>query len=65
MRALLPVPNASADVHEHYARNWVDTGGLRVNFVSATDGAAQADGKSAGLQTDGDNRVFGVLGLYD
>jgi riboflavin biosynthesis pyrimidine reductase len=64
MRALIPsndADDAEADVHEFYARDWVDGGGLRVNFVSRVDGAATEDGVSKGLQTPGDNRVFAAL----
>lgn len=62
MRALLP-PSAGEDLdlHAFYGREWLDRGGLRVNFVSSADGAATADGVSGGLQTPGDNQVFGVL----
>ena len=58
MRALLPEPVEDVDVHEFYATGWVDRGGLRVDFVTSVDGAAHAAGRSAGLQTPGDNRVF-------
>lgn len=61
MRALLPEPAEDVDVHAFYAADWLEHGGLRVNFVSAVDGAAQADGRSEGLQTKGDNRVFAAL----
>lgn len=61
MRALLPEPADDVDVHAFYADGWLDSGGLRVNFVSAVDGAAQAGGRSAGLQTPGDNRIFAAL----
>ncbi len=61
MRALLPAPVDDVDVHAFYAADWVASGGLRVNFVVSVDGAAQAEGKSAGLQTAGDNVVFGAL----
>jgi len=61
VRALLPEPADDVDVHAFYADGWLDSGGLRVNFVSAVDGAAQAGGRSAGLQTPGDNRVFAAL----
>ncbi len=61
MRALLPAIFDGVDIHDHYAAGWVDRGGLRVNFVSSVDGAAHAEGKSAGLQTPGDNAVFAVL----
>lgn len=61
MRALLPEPADDTDVHAHYARDWIDRGGLRVNFISSADGAAQANGLSRGLQTPGDNRIFAAL----
>jgi riboflavin biosynthesis pyrimidine reductase len=61
MRVLLPEPADDVDVHAFYAADWLDTGGLRVNFVASVDGAAQADGRSEGLQTRGDNRVFAAL----
>lgn len=62
MRGLLP-PTES----------WLDDQGLaeayrppagrhvRANFVAALDGATSVDGKSAGLGSDGDKRVFRVL----
>lgn len=61
MRALLPAPSPDVDVHAFYADGWLERGGLRVNFVSSVDGAAQADGRSEALQTPGDNRVFAAL----
>jgi len=61
MRALLPVPAAEVDLHEVYARHWVEVGGWRANMISSVDGAATAAGLSAGLQTPGDNAVFAVL----
>jgi riboflavin biosynthesis pyrimidine reductase len=61
MRALLPHPVRDVDVHAVYSADWLDSGGLRVNFVSSADGAAQAEGKSEGLQTAGDNQVFAAL----
>jgi riboflavin biosynthesis pyrimidine reductase len=61
MRALLPEPADDVEVHAFYAVDWIETGGLRVNFVASVDGAAQADGRSEGLQTRGDNRVFAAL----
>src|SRR6266496_958786 len=61
MRALIPRPTADVDVHEHYARHWLDRGGVRVNFVSSVDGAVAVAGLSRGLQTPGDNRVFAAL----
>jgi riboflavin biosynthesis pyrimidine reductase len=61
MRALLPQPATHVDVHDFYARDWLDEGGLRVDFVCSVDGAATADGVSRGLQTPGDNRVFAAM----
>jgi riboflavin biosynthesis pyrimidine reductase len=61
VRALLPAGFDEVDLHAHYAADWLDRGGLRVNFVASVDGAAHAEGKSAGLQTPGDNAVFGAL----
>jgi riboflavin biosynthesis pyrimidine reductase len=61
MRALLPVVQEDVDIHAWYAQDWLDRGGVRVNFVSSADGAATADGKSRGLQTPGDNAVFAAL----
>lgn len=61
MRALLPEPADDVDVHAFYAADWLDSGGVRVNFVGSVDGAAQAEGRSGGLQTPGDNRVFKAL----
>lgn len=61
VRALLPVPDDAPDLHALYARAWVDTGGVRANFVASLDGAASVDGSSRGLQTPGDRAVFAVL----
>lgn len=61
MRALIPQAVDEVDVHAHYAAGWLEPGGLRMNFVASADGSAQADGKSAGLQTPGDNAVFAAL----
>src|SRR3954453_2125215 len=61
MRALLPEPVDDVDLHAFYAAGWLDGGGLRMDFVCSADGAAQAEGRSAGLQTPGDNRVFAAL----
>ncbi|WP_375488898.1 dihydrofolate reductase family protein [uncultured Jatrophihabitans sp.] len=61
MRALFPAITDVVDVHAVYARGWLEHGGVRANFVTSSDGAAQADGRSAGLQTPGDNRVFAAL----
>ena len=61
MRALLPAPAADVDVHQFYAADWLERGGVRAVFVAATDGAAWANGRSAGLQTPGDNVVFHAM----
>jgi riboflavin biosynthesis pyrimidine reductase len=61
MRALLPVVQEDVDLHLWYAQDWLDRGGVRVNFVSSADGAATAGGLSRGLQTPGDNAVFAAL----
>ncbi|HEY2042715.1 MAG TPA: dihydrofolate reductase family protein [Jatrophihabitans sp.] len=67
MRTLLPVgdsaqtPDDTTDVHAHYATNWIENGGVRVNFVSSVDGSATVEGKSRGLQTPGDNQIFAAL----
>jgi riboflavin biosynthesis pyrimidine reductase len=61
MRALLPTAETDVDVHAWYARDWLEQGGFRMNFVSSVDGAATAEGVSRGLQTDGDNRIFAAL----
>lgn len=34
---------------------------LRANFVTSTDGAASVGGRSAGLSSDGDKRIFAIL----
>ena len=61
MRALIPEPATVVDLHDHYARHWLDRGGVRANFISSVDGAVAVAGLSRGLQTPGDNRVFAVL----
>lgn len=61
MRSLLPHPSDDIDLHRSYADDWLDDGGLRVNFVSSVDGGVSAGGKSRGLQTPGDNKVFAAL----
>jgi riboflavin biosynthesis pyrimidine reductase len=61
MRALLPRPEPDADPHAHYASDWIEPGGVRVNFVASVDGAVSVTGLSKGLQTPGDNRVFSAL----
>jgi riboflavin biosynthesis pyrimidine reductase len=61
MRVLVPEASPDPDLHEFYARDWVGSGGVRVNFIASADGAVSAGGRSAGLQTPGDNRVFAAL----
>jgi riboflavin biosynthesis pyrimidine reductase len=65
MQQLLPTgsgaPSAEVDLHAHYAADWLDSGGVRINFIASADGAATAAGLSRGLQTPGDNRVFAAL----
>ena len=61
MQQLLPAHSAEVDLHAHYADGWLDSGGVRVNFIASADGAATAAGLSRGLQTPGDNRVFAAL----
>jgi riboflavin biosynthesis pyrimidine reductase len=61
MRALLPEAADEVDLHRHYSRHWLDTGGVRANFISSVDGAVTVAGLSRGLQTPGDNQVFAVL----
>lgn len=61
MRVLLPEPAATVDLHAFYGTDWLETGGVRANFVSSVDGAVSVDGLSRGLQTPGDNAVFAAL----
>lgn len=56
-----PSDREQTDLHAHYAVNWLDRGGVRANFIASIDGAISLDGKSRGLQTPGDNRVFSAL----
>lgn len=64
MRALLPgssPADSEVDVHDWYGRDWIDTGGVRVNFIASVDGGITVDGASRGLQTPGDNTIFAAL----
>ncbi|MDP9397386.1 MAG: dihydrofolate reductase family protein [Actinomycetota bacterium] len=61
MRQLLPGGDgAEVDLDDVYAyppaRTWV-----RANMVGSADGAASAAGRSGGLSSEGDKRIFGVL----
>lgn len=68
MQQLLPRPNRDSEpdlavvyAYPGHASRW-----LRANMVSSVDGAAQADGKSAGLSGEADKKVFRALrGLAD
>src|ERR1700722_4030677 len=62
MQQIVPPPGSEpVDIHDYYARDWIDTGGLRVNFIASVDGAIAASGRSRGLQTPGDNAIFAAL----
>jgi riboflavin biosynthesis pyrimidine reductase len=61
VRALIPEPSDAVDLHEWYGTGWSDAGGVRLDMVSSVDGAGSVAGRSAGLQTPGDNKVFAVL----
>ncbi|MGH3248516.1 MAG: pyrimidine reductase family protein, partial [Trebonia sp.] len=45
-----------ADVYAYPRERW-----LRANMVTSADGAAYLDGRSAGLSSDDDKRIFGIL----
>lgn len=67
MHSLWPAPGALPDLDgdalaAHYAYpEHLTAPYLRVNFVASIDGAATLDGRSGGLGTDADRRVFGML----
>lgn len=65
MHRLLPTPGTDLDgdgLVDHYAHPpGIVAPYVRVNFVSSADGAVSVDGRSGGLGSDGDRRVFGVL----
>jgi riboflavin biosynthesis pyrimidine reductase len=57
-------PEASGDLDDAgiaAAYAYRGAGWLRANFVTSADGAAYVDGRSGGLASDGDKRIFGVL----
>ncbi|MFI9590163.1 pyrimidine reductase family protein [Nonomuraea sp. NPDC052265] len=65
MRRIYPDIQDNPDIPQAYAypegRPW-----LRLNMVSSADGAAWLKGRSGGLSSKGDKRIFGVLrGLSD
>jgi riboflavin biosynthesis pyrimidine reductase len=45
-----------AEAYAYPGERW-----LRANFVASADGAAYVDGRSGGLSSAGDKRIFGVL----
>ena len=47
---------ALAEAYAYPRERW-----LRANFVSSADGAAYVDGRSGGLSSEGDKRIFGML----
>ena len=61
VRTLLPGSDP-VELAAHYAYP-EDLGAphVRVNFVASTDGAVTVDGRSGGLGSDADRRVFGTL----
>jgi len=62
MRMIFPSPGdeldllALAEAYAYPRDPW-----LRANFVASADGAAYVDGRSAGLSSPGDKRIFGLL----
>jgi riboflavin biosynthesis pyrimidine reductase len=66
VRRLLPDRADDVDLDEEYALPDPDRRHVRANFVSSADGAAELAGRSGGLSSDADHRVFSVLrGLCD
>jgi riboflavin biosynthesis pyrimidine reductase len=63
VRRLLPSPVADLSGDEALAAAYALPAGrsLRVDFVASLDGAIAVEGKSAGLGSPGDERVFRVL----
>ena len=61
MRRLLPDPGPVDDELLAAAYRLPAGRHLRVNFVASTDGAVAVDGRSAGLGSPGDERVFDLL----
>ena len=57
-----PRPPIPLELAAHYAYpEGLGAPHVRVNFVASTDGAVTVDGRSAGLGSDADRRVFGTL----
>jgi riboflavin biosynthesis pyrimidine reductase len=68
VRQLLPSPSRDTepDLSVVYAYPGHTDRWVRANMVSSADGAAQADGKSAGLSGEADKKIFRALrGLAD
>ena len=65
MRRILPDPADPVDIYTEYTVP--DTAlskvgwHLRMNFVSSADGAVTEQGRSRGLSTPGDHRLFAAL----
>ena len=59
MRELTPAAHEVADLASHYAPP--DARHLRMNFVQSLDGAIAVNGRSKGLQSPADLRVFRTL----
>ncbi|MGH3655453.1 MAG: pyrimidine reductase family protein [Micromonosporaceae bacterium] len=62
--AATPYPLTEAELVETYAPRDRAQPWLRVNFVSSADGAVALDGRSAGLSSGADKRVFGILRMH-
>src|SRR5215218_1747213 len=61
MRRLLPEPAELDDAGLVDAYRVPDGRHLRVNFIASLDGAVTVDGRSEGLGSPGDKRVFDLL----
>jgi riboflavin biosynthesis pyrimidine reductase len=64
MHQLLPTPTGQLTDDDLLAAYQVPTAPgrhVRVNFVASADGAASLDGRSGGLSSPADKRVFGLL----
>jgi riboflavin biosynthesis pyrimidine reductase len=61
MRRLLPDPGLLDDDGLVEAYSLPPGRSLRVNFVASLDGAVTVDGRSEGLGSPGDKRIFGLL----
>lgn len=66
MHRLLPDPSDEVDLDDAYALPGPGRVHVRANFVSSVDGAAEVAGRSGGLSSEADHRIFSVLrGLCD